>query len=230
MASTHSNSTGIAIAIVIAGVFIAGALFFSGRSAANLPDTGAGHGNTAVASGDFRLPSDDDHLRGNADASVAIVEFSDFECPFCARLHPTLARIVEEEADVKWVYRHFPLSEIHTSALSSAVASECIAQLGGNDAFWTFADSAFANQHRLGNAFYREEASALGIDNDAFNSCLSDRSVAQGVSADRAEAIAAGGQGTPFAVIISASGRLIPFSGALPYEQVKNLVSQALVN
>ncbi|MEK7614006.1 MAG: thioredoxin domain-containing protein [Patescibacteria group bacterium] len=227
MTSTRTNSTSTAIAIVVAGVLIAVALFFSGKSAENLPRTAGGHGNTAVAAGDFRLPSDDDHSLGNPNASVTIVEFSDFECPFCARLHPTLARILEENEDIRWVYRHFPLSEIHGSALSSAVASECVAKLGGNDAFWSFADSAFQNQSRLGNAFYREQASALGIDLDAFNSCLSDRSVTQDVSEDRDEAIASGGQGTPFSVVISASGHRTPFSGALPYEQVAALVEQA---
>ena len=231
MAHASANTTYIAIAIIIAGALIALALFFTSRSAEGLSAGGGGHAGVRAATiQDFRLPTEDDHVRGNPDAKVAIVEFSDFECPFCARLHPTLSRIVEENSDVRWVYRHFPLSQIHSRALGAATASECIARLGGNDAFWTFADTAFSNQNRLGNALYPEVAASVGIDADAFSSCLADRSVAANVQADGSEAIASGGRGTPFAVIVTANGALVPFSGALPYEQVAGLVDQARNN
>jgi len=232
MAHTGNNTLSIAIAIIAAGALVALALFFSGQSARGLPaQAGGGHNNGATASaGNFRLPSAEDHVRGNPDAAVTLVEFSDLECPFCARLHPTLARIVEERDDVNWIYRHFPLSTIHSSARSAAIASECVAELAGNDAFWAFTDAAFQNQHLLGANWYREQAAGFGIDQTAFDGCVSNRETASHVDADYNEAIASGGRGTPHVVIITASGGLRPFSGALPYEQISALVDQALAN
>lgn len=234
MARTGTNTNyGTPIAIIIGGALIAGALFFSGQAATNLPAGGGGHAGAQLGQqlgASFRLPEEGDHVRGNPDAAVTIIEFSDFECPFCARLHPSLKRIVEENDDVRWVYRHFPLSQIHLSALGAATASECVAKLGGNDAFWQFADSAFENQHQLGNDFYQETALSLGIDSSAFATCLKDRTVASDVQKDGNEAVQSGGRGTPFAVIVTAGGQLAPFSGALPYEQLVGLVDRARVN
>lgn len=222
---------GIPIAIIVTGALIAGAIIFSsgGNASAGNVSGAAPSGHQRVG-GNFRLPDDTDHVRGNPDGKVTIVEFSDFECPFCARLHPSLKRLTEENDDVKWVYRHFPLSQIHVSALGAATASECVAKLAGNDAFWEFADTVFTNQNRLGNAFYAETASSLGIDSSAFATCLKDRAIASDVQKDGNEAVQSGGRGTPFAVVITASGQLAPFSGALPYEQLVGLVDQARVN
>jgi len=91
----------------------------------------------------FRQPNEEDHVFGNKEAPISIVEFSDFQCPFCARLHPVLEQVIERNEDVKWIYRHLPLSSIHPEAAPSAIASECIAELAGNDAFWSFANSLF---------------------------------------------------------------------------------------
>lgn len=90
--------------------------------------------------------TDDDHIFGDKDAPVKIVEYSDFECPFCASVHPTLKQlVVDYDGDVAWVYRHYPL-DFHPNAQPAAEASECIAELGGNDEFWEFSDYIFANQ------------------------------------------------------------------------------------
>lgn len=85
----------------------------------------------------------DDHIIGSLDNPIKIVEYSDFDCPFCTRMHETLVEIVAENSDVSWVYRHFPLDSLHPNARTIANISECVAQEGGNDAFWTFADGYF---------------------------------------------------------------------------------------
>jgi protein-disulfide isomerase len=171
----------------------------------------------------------DDHIRGDADAPVMIVEYSDFECPFCGRLHPTLARITEENDDVAWTYRHFPLSS-HSNAFSAAVASECIANLGSNDSFWSFTDASFANQRGIGESFFASQAREAGINADAFASCLNDKQVAQAVQNDLDEVSSLGGRGTPFVVVLTPEGNILPFSGALPYEQVLSVVDHARNN
>jgi len=230
MQTNTQKGYGVPIAIVIAGFLIAGAVVFaSNNGGESVRDTGSGHAG-AQPSGKFRMPSDDDHVRGNPDAPITIVEFSDLECPFCAQIHPTLDRIVKENEDVKWVFRHFPLSTIHSRALSAAVASECIARLGGNDAFWSFTDAAFANQRQLEDAWYQSQALSFGIDAKAFASCMDDQSVVADIQTDLDEATGTGGRGTPYVVVVTKSGNLIPFSGALPYPQIAAVVEQARAN
>lgn len=85
-----------------------------------------------------------DHIRGNMDADVVIIEYSDIECPFCKRFHGTMNQVVETYGDqVAWVYRHFPLESIHRNARPWAIESECVAEIGGNDAFWKYLDERF---------------------------------------------------------------------------------------
>lgn len=172
-----------------------------------------------------------DHVRGAVDPQVVIIEFSDFQCPFCSRLHPTLTRITQEfPDDVAWVYRHLPLTTIHSEAARAAIASECVADLAGNEAFWTFADSLFLNMHRLGTDLYVEHAALLGIDPDTLGECYQNEKIAQRVEADMNEAVAAGAQGTPFMVIIDKEGNKRSLRGALPYEQIQSLVREALAS
>ena len=82
-----------------------------------------------------------DHIKGSIDAPIKVVEYSDFDCPFCTRFHDSMNEIVATNDDVAWVYRHFPLDQLHPNARGIAVASECIAREGGDEAFWKFADA-----------------------------------------------------------------------------------------
>lgn len=227
---TNTRSVyGVPIAIIIAGVLIAGAVVFIGNSSGTaINNNNSDHTNTR-SRGEFRMPNDEDHILGNLDAPIKIVEFSDFECPFCGRLHPTLSRIVEENNDIAWVYRHFPLN-IHTNAFLAAVVSECVAQVGDNDAFWSFADEAFTNQRQLGNNFYESFVQEEGLDVNTFRTCLNDSEIAEAVQQDLDEVIAVGGRGTPYVVVVTANDQLIPFSGALPYEQVVSIIERARNN
>lgn len=87
----------------------------------------------------------DDHIFGNQDAQIILFEYSDFECPFCTRFHPTAFQIIDEyNGQVAWVYRHFPLRELHPSAQMLAEASECAFEQGGNDAFWNFTNNIYS--------------------------------------------------------------------------------------
>jgi protein-disulfide isomerase len=106
-------------------------------------------GTTTVdASSDIAINSvtESDHIRGNSSATVTVVEYSDFKCPHCGQFHSTMKQIMNdyEDDEVAWVYRHFPLSRLHPQAPRIARASECVADQGGDEAFWTFADEIFA--------------------------------------------------------------------------------------
>ena len=174
-----------------------------------------------------------DHIRGNPDAPVTLIEFSDFECPFCKSFHATVKKVVEESnGQVRWVYRHFPLDQIHpVKARKEAAASECAAELGGNDAFWKFADRFFAvtpsnNKTDIDTVLPRI-AREIGLDGAAFASCLASGRHDRRVEEDLQNANATGGRGTPWSLVVSKSGRIYPLSGAQPYASVKELVERA---
>ena len=115
-----------------------------------------------------------DHILGRADAQVKIVEFSDLECPFCKRVHPTLKRIMEEYGEsgkVAWIYRHFPLDTLHKKARKEAQATECANELGGNKAFWAYTDKLFEitpSNDRLDLSLLPKIAEDIGVDRAAF--------------------------------------------------------------
>jgi protein-disulfide isomerase len=175
-----------------------------------------------------------DHIRGNPAAPVTLVEYSDFECPFCKRFHHTVKKLVDESGgQVRWVYRHFPLDDLHPGkARKEAVASECAAELGGNDAFWKFADRFFeltpSNNRTDIEAVLPQIAQEIGLDKARFASCLASGRHDQRVAEDLQDAAATGGRGTPWSIIVSKSGKTYPLSGAQPYAAVKQLVDLAL--
>lgn len=175
-----------------------------------------------------------DHVRGNPSAPVTLIEYSDFECPFCKSFHPTVKKVVEEsKGQVKWVYRHFPLDQIHpVKARKEAAASECAAELGGNDAFWKFADRFYeltpSNNKTDTDTVLPHIAREIGLDGAKFASCLASGRHDRRVEEDYQNAVASGGRGTPWSIIVSKSGKTYPLSGAQPYAAVKQLVDLAL--
>lgn len=155
-----------------------------------------------------------DHIRGDKDATISVIEYSDFECPFCARHHPTLVQLIEENDDVNWVYRHFPLS-FHANAQPAAEASECAADLGGNDAFWKFTDLVY--EQGADKTKFSEYAGTAGLNVAAFDACLSSGKFTQYVNDQMAEGSAAGVNGTPGNIIINnKTGKTRIVSGAQP--------------
>ena len=137
-----------------------------------------------------------DHVKGNANAQVSLIVYTDFECPFCKRHHPTLKQLETKYGDkVNFVYRHFPLS-FHPSAQKAAEGSECAAELGGNEAFWKYADEVFAlDQVTLDKL--PGVAAKIGLNEAAFKTCLDSGKYAQKVKDQETQGAAEGVQGTP---------------------------------
>lgn len=177
-----------------------------------------------------------DHIRGDPAAPVTLIEYSDFECPFCKRFHATAKRLVDEsKGQVNWAYRHFPLDELHPGkARKEAVASECAAEIGGNGAFWKFADRLFeltlSNNRTDVDTVLPKIADEIGLDKARFASCLASGKHDRRIAEDVKDAGATGGRGTPWSFIVSKSGKAYPLSGAQPYAVVKQLVDLALEN
>ena len=228
------NSFLIPGAIIIAGIIIAGALYLS---PSKLSTTGQADLNNQPTDekfvvGDIRQVTDSDHILGNISAPVKIVEYSDLECPFCASFHPTLKKTVEEfKGEVAWVYRHFPLDSIHTKARREAEASECAAELGGNDAFWRYVDRLFtvtpSNDGLAENQLF-EIASYSGLDAKEFKSCLESGKYSEKIEKDLQDATVSGGRGTPHTIVIAPNGKKFPIQGAQPYDVVRATIETAL--
>ena len=139
-----------------------------------------------------------DHVRGDSKASVTIIEYSDFQCPFCQQIHASLKTAVDN-GKIRWVYRNYPLSSIHQLAFKEAEAAECA---GVQGKFWEYADALFAAQAPISSsrAFDRELASlALSIHADpaALEKCLDSRQFAGTIKNEMSEAEALQIIGTP---------------------------------
>ncbi len=219
------SSLAIPFAIVGGGVMLAIAVYVS------LPKSPtADAGNPALV----RPVDVSDHIFGNPVAKVMIIEYSDFDCEFCKDFHETLHRIVADQGtdgDVAWVFREFPLIEIHPNALSHARAAECAAAVGGNDAFWKFSNLLFANQP-ADSTRYGEFAKASRLSGDAFATCYAGAptTLDERILRDRQNALDIGAQGTPYSLILVAGRPPVVMNGAYPYDAVKVLVDAALAN
>jgi protein-disulfide isomerase/copper chaperone CopZ len=162
-----------------------------------------------------------DHVRGNFDAPITLVEFSDFECPFCGRHFPTLNKILSDyQGKVRLVYKHFPLG-FHPNAQKAAEASECASEQGK---FWEYHDKIFENQASgLSLDKFKQWVKELGLNSSKFNDCLDSGKYAQKVQADYQEGVQKGVNGTPATFV---NGQLV--SGALPYEAFKQIIDNLL--
>jgi protein-disulfide isomerase len=159
-------------------------------------------------------------VRGNAEAKLAIVEFSDFQCPFCQRVGPTLDQIEQEYGDqVRIVFKHMPLG-MHPQAPAAHAAAEAAHRQGK---FWEMHDLIFADQASMSPEKYVEYAKALGLDVDRFNSDVASADVKSRVEADIQEAAKLGVSGTPAFFV---NGRFL--SGAQPFPAFKQLIDQEL--
>ncbi|ALM09780.1 MAG: DSBA-like thioredoxin domain-containing protein [Candidatus Peribacter riflensis] len=176
---------------------------------------------------DVKALDDTDHVRGDADADITIIEYSDLECPFCARVHPTITQLLKDYGDkVNWAYRHYPLS-FHPNAQKAAEATECAAELGGNDKFWALVDMIYekgSDLTQLGT--YAKE---IGLNQTAFQSCVDSGKYASKTAAMMQSGTAAGVQGTPGNVIVNHKTKKVAVvSGAQPLQNFKDAIDGLL--
>lgn len=232
-------------AVAFVGGFVIGSLWSENKllkSGLNPTSAGAGT-NAQVAAGDTGAVASlsstpeitaTDHIRGNPDAPIKLVEYSDYECPFCNRFHPTMQEVMDKYGDqVAWVYRHFPLTSLHPQAQISAEAAECVAKLGGNDAFWAYSDILFEEAAvDAGEALTRDKllqyATQVGVNSADVDKCLTNGETKAKVSEDLKGGTAAGVNGTPATILVTSDGQYEMISGAQPLEQVTSVIDQYL--
>lgn len=234
----------IPVAILIAGALIAGAVIWTQYPSGRTNNT------ASVPSLDKRITpvSKDDHILGNPNAKIKIVEYSDPSCPFCKIFHTTMRRVMDnygKSGDVAWVYRHFPLDKpgtrsdggaLHPNAGKEAHAMECAATLGGNDKFWAYTNMFYDTTPSVTadspNGLDLKElpkiAQSVGLNVDDFNNCMSSGKFTEKIEGQFTEGINAGIQGTPSSILITPSGEYIPLEGARSYEQVVQAIDALL--
>lgn len=164
--------------------------------------------------------ADDDPFLGPQDAPVTLVEFSDFQCPYCRRVQPVLKRLMTAyHGKLKLVFRDFPLRQIHPQAQKAAEAAQCANEQGQ---FWPYHDRLFAATE-LGPEQLKQYAVELGLDAEGFNACLDSAKYSQEVQSDIDDARAAGVNATPSFFVNG-----LPINGAVPFERFVELVELAL--
>ena len=172
------------------------------------------------------VSADDDPFKGDADAPVTIIEFSDYECPFCKRhidqVYPQLLENYVETGQVKYVFRDFPLS-FHPNAFPAAVAANCARDQGDDETYFEYHDILFANQQELTPENFVTWAGEMDLDTAEFEECLESGKFDEEVEQDIADGSSYGVSGTPGFFI---NGWFI--KGAFPYSSFEELIEQEL--
>lgn len=232
----NKNKLFLPASIIIAALMISGAVLYTRSGsprvvANNGAATAQLAGNTQPTGGVANVSADDDAVLGNPDAPVTIIEFSDFQCPFCRKFwRETLPQIKKDyllTGKAKLVYRDFPLTQLHPGATPAAEGAECAKEQGG---FWEMHDAIFEEQEQQGQGTIqftaddvKKWAAKIGLNTSKFNQCLDSGKYKQEVDKDIADGSAAGVTGTP-AVFVN--GRLIV--GAQPFAAFKAVIDEEL--
>jgi len=232
-------------AIVITGAMIAIAIMWTHKPATVVAPDSA---NTKTLPQVSLRPVDakTDHILGNPDAQIKIVEYSDTSCPYCKVFTPTMEKIMDTygaDGKVAWVYRHFTLDKpdadgniLHPNSGREAQAMECAGYLGGNEKFWAYLKRLYdvtpsvtpSTPQGLDQKQLPEIAKFVGLDPVAFNDCVASGRFKNKVDADYTDGINAGVTGTPSSFLITPSGNTIPITGAQPYSVFQTSIDTLL--
>jgi protein-disulfide isomerase len=221
----------VPLSIVIAGAFIGAGIYFSKVAT---PQVALNNGKKTIGDININPVIASDHILGNPNATVTIVEFSDTECPFCKEFEQTMQQIMStygKTGQVAWVYRHFPIDALHKRAHHEAVATECANELGGVSKFWDYLNAVFSrttSNDTLDPLDLPDIAKELGLDQKKFNNCLGSTKYDNLILQQSQDAVRAGANGTPFSVLITSDGNKLAIKGAEPYDVMKTLIDTAL--
>lgn len=228
-AKIHLKNLGVPIAIIVSALVITSAILytngtFSFAKKDSLPNF-AGTAATKITPVDAQ-----DHILGNPNAPVVIVEYSDFSCPYCQVFHASMNQLMKDhgaDGGVAWVYRHFPV--ITADSPKFALASECVAELGGNDAFWKFAQTIFDREAGTHADIKKLDGyiATTGINRTAYDTCMANNTHETRVQALMQNASDLGVGGTPHSFVL-VNGKVREINGALPYAQLTQELSKII--
>ena len=254
----EKNNLALPVAIIIAGVLVAGAMFYTNKDSAKAP---VAPQKSATEQVNVAQPNSDDRITGSSTADVIIIEYSDTECPFCKVFHNTMQQIMTQygkDGKVAWIYRYMPLDTLHKKARNEAQAVECARDQGGNDTFWKYVDEVYSRTNSndsLPETELSKIASDLKLDVKKWSTCLSSGVKAPIIAASEQTGVDAGVQGTPnnFLIFkkplsdnqinnlvtafskfpegtikISTDGKIVNLGGAMPYNLMTLVIDNAL--
>lgn len=201
--------------------------------AANVTNTPQPAAQPTVSFASIPPVSNKDHVRGSKNANLVLIEYSDFECPFCKRFDPVMKQVLEQYGNkVTWVYRHYPLP-FHANAFMESEASECVAKYAGEEAFWTYADALYEKTTSTGTSFTKEQlvtmAGDQGVDTNKIQTCLDNNEMKATVQNQMDAGQKAGISGTPGTFIMNLKTKqaeLVP--GAYPFEEMKKTIDKLI--
>jgi protein-disulfide isomerase len=224
----------IPIAIVVGFAMIAVAVFFTGGKNTPVGSTTNKDGSSSKTVSSTPRPIDSsDFIQGNPNAPILIVEYSDYDCPFCKQYHDTLSQIMEEygvTGRVAWVYRQYPIGQLHPNSPNVSKAALCVGSLGGGDAFWKFTDMIFENRELdepTNPIKLPDYASEAGVSKDEYFACLDSNKMEDPLKQSVADAFDIGARGTPYTVIMVGNEQAV-VNGAQSYEVVKSIIDNLI--
>jgi len=242
LSSDHGWKKGV-ISVILIAVFILGVIVYISGNDVNKNISSKGYSSINVkdsatftsSSPDNVMPiTEEDHILGNPNATVKLIEFSDLECPFCKTFHTTMQKVMEKygkTGEVAWVYRHFPVDQIHSKARIEATASECAEEIGGQDAFWVYITKIFEitpSNDGLDLSLLPKIAEEIGLDKIQFEQCLNSNRYDEHIQNDFIDAVNSGAEGTPYSIIIAPSGEKFSILGSQTYSTIVSVIDIAL--
>ncbi len=224
--------------IIIAGILIGGGMFINAKiSKDNSSLNREQNTNSRNIKESIRPIDSNDHILGKTEARIIIVNYSDTECAYCKVFHKTMLSLMSQygtSGDIAWVYRHYPIDELHSKSRKEAEALECAANVGGNYKFWEYTNRLYEitpSNNGLEYAKLSDIAKDVGLPVDQFNQCLESGEFYSKVEADIKNAQEIGASGTPYNVIIDTkNNEYTEINGALPYFNLKQIIDIILSN
>lgn len=225
------NSLSVPISIVIAGVIVAAAIIFTNKGGIGISSNAPGNNQQSPyskeeikAAEELLTIRDGDYVLGSANAPVTIIEFGDFECPFCAKFHNEARKNIIDSyvktGKAKVVWRHFPISSIHPEAESASIASECAGEQGK---FWEMHDLLFGGTQELGAKAYTAYAGSLKLNMAQFQGCVDQQKYVQKVRDEFNKGTMLGVSGTPTFFING-----VQLVGAQPFSAFEQVIDSIL--
>ena len=232
--STPKPSPLIPIAIIVGFALIAIAIFFTGGKNSSLPEALKNATNTPTTTSTPRPIDATDYIRGNPNAPILLVEYSDYDCPFCKQYHETLVQIMDEygvTGRVAWVYRQFPITQLHPNSPKISEAALCVGSVGGTDAFWKFTDLIFEEREveEMTNVVALPDyAVEAGVKKEDYIACMEGGKMKDQVKKSIEDAFNIGARGTPYTVIMVGTEQAV-INGNQSYDTVKGIIENLLM-
>lgn len=236
---TISEKISLPVSIILAGLLIAAGIYMNGKITKQNPTVTQQQQMNSQSLSDIVRPVDaNDHILGSPKARVLVIEYSDTECSFCKNFHNVMLSIMQtygKDQEVAWVYRYFPIAELHSKSFKEAEAQECAANLGGNSKFWEYTNKIYEvtpSNDGLDPKELTNIAKQIGLSSTLFETCLNSGEFGPRINADiqnAQELQGVSGPFTPYSIIVDTKmGEYYPIEGYLPYENIKSYIDLIL--